>query len=570
MEIEQNRLCPCCQQTIEGQVDNPNLRKGAKMGAKFLVKQGVKAVAGESIAASTAAVGATIGSVVPVVGNFIGYVAGYTIGHVAQELAFESAYDAAENKYAARKYRYYCPSCNLSWTSNDTNDRTIIIDNIMRYYNATKQYYPQKPKDWLEDNSFREKLSFVSPFCLIIAPLVCWIKSAEDIITLWVVGFFAFLTAIVWLVNMLYYLEWKENMSAYYKKMEEVNNYNKKLHEDALNRLNTTIRNSKGRLGSELTALPGVRFVDIPTNINEKDNLGNRITGVFKKVWNTIFQDRIRGGVFIAILTMLIIIPLCYKYGQNTTSVSDSSTNDSYSYGYENYGDENNSNENYNVVDEDSLEESLEENTDETESCPIEISSGTMIGNGMAVDLGLSAKWATCNIGATNSIDVGDAYRWGCIDTSIKGDDDYISSDYSAISAKYKNNSGVLSRNDDVAHVNLGGNWHIPTEAEMKELLNKCKWEKIEDYDSHHNKFWGYKVTGKNGNSIFLPLPNCRHNGICYCIGEYSISNYKREYSNELNESFFQVASINLNSGDGVVIEYHGAGFPMLVRPVTK
>ena len=63
----------------------------------------------------------------------------------------------------------------------------------------------------------------------------------------------------------------------------------------------------------------------------------------------------------------------------------------------------------------------------------------------------------------------------------------------------------VLEPEDDVAHLQLGGDWRIPSRAEMQELIDVCTWEwTMQDGVS------GQKVTGPNGNSIFLPAAGYR------------------------------------------------------------
>ncbi len=119
------------------------------------------------------------------------------------------------------------------------------------------------------------------------------------------------------------------------------------------------------------------------------------------------------------------------------------------------------------------------------------------------VDLGLSVKWATCNVGATKPKEYGNYYAWG--ETSPKSS--YTSSNYT-----YSSNPTTLPLNRDAVAVNWGGNWRMPTLNEIKELKEKCKWT------------WtgrGYTVTGPNGNSIFLPAAGCRSNDILFYAGVY-------------------------------------------------
>jgi uncharacterized protein (TIGR02145 family) len=132
------------------------------------------------------------------------------------------------------------------------------------------------------------------------------------------------------------------------------------------------------------------------------------------------------------------------------------------------------------------------------------------------VDLGLSVKWATCNVGATIPEGNGDYYAWG--ETSMK--DDYSWGTYKWCDAnnnnsmtKYNDFDGksILDACDDAAHINWGGAWRMPTNAEMEELYNteNCKWEW-----TSQNNVNGYKVTslkdGYTDKFIFLPAAGFR------------------------------------------------------------
>lgn len=119
------------------------------------------------------------------------------------------------------------------------------------------------------------------------------------------------------------------------------------------------------------------------------------------------------------------------------------------------------------------------------------------------VDLGLSVKWATCNLGANNPEDFGNYYAWG--ETSTKADQSswynykYSNSDGTVFS-KYSFAYCNLEPEDDAATVNWGKEWRMPTMEEFNELRNYCVWT----YTTR-NGVKGYEVVGRNGNSIFLP-----------------------------------------------------------------
>ena len=127
------------------------------------------------------------------------------------------------------------------------------------------------------------------------------------------------------------------------------------------------------------------------------------------------------------------------------------------------------------------------------------------------VNLGLSVKWATCNVGATTAEGYGDYYAWGETVTVTKKSYDWSTykwcKSYNSMT-KYctdseygtVDNKKTLSATDDVARVKWGGNWRMPTQAEQDELRTKCRWTW-----TTKNGVSGYKVVGPNGNSIFLP-----------------------------------------------------------------
>ena len=118
------------------------------------------------------------------------------------------------------------------------------------------------------------------------------------------------------------------------------------------------------------------------------------------------------------------------------------------------------------------------------------------------VDLGLSVKWATCNIGAEKPEDYGDYFAWG----ETKPKSDYCEETYehcvkNFFFSRYVDLGKNISDSEyDVARVNWGGSWRMPIRTELEELKDKCTW-KWTTQDGHD----GYKVTGPNGNSIFLP-----------------------------------------------------------------
>ncbi|MBQ3634975.1 MAG: hypothetical protein II951_05090 [Bacteroidales bacterium] len=165
-----------------------------------------------------------------------------------------------------------------------------------------------------------------------------------------------------------------------------------------------------------------------------------------------------------------------------------------------------------------------------------------------AVDLGLSVKWASFNLGATEPIGNGDYFAWGVTEPNGEyNTSSWSSSKYDALYniQSYKwwggkrvqvglpscddcyeynvtkyctveeqwggngvmDNKTVLDREDDAASVHLGGSWRIPTAEEWKELIDNCR---LEDYGDRDIKLVS-KKKGFEDKWIVLPL-NCYKN----------------------------------------------------------
>ncbi len=111
------------------------------------------------------------------------------------------------------------------------------------------------------------------------------------------------------------------------------------------------------------------------------------------------------------------------------------------------------------------------------------------------VDLGLSVKWATCNVGARSPFYYADHFAWG----ETKTKPEYW--DWNSATVDEENMPDIAGNPKyDAANANWGGTWRLPTKAEIDELISKCKctWITLDNIP-------GCKVTGPNGNSIFLP-----------------------------------------------------------------
>ena len=143
------------------------------------------------------------------------------------------------------------------------------------------------------------------------------------------------------------------------------------------------------------------------------------------------------------------------------------------------------------------------------------------------VDLGLSVKWATMNVGAKTPEEYGDYFAWG--ETTTKSTYNWSTYKYcngsSSTLTKYNikssygtvDNKTKLDLSDDAARANWGGSWRMPTDAEITELINNCTWI----WTTQNGKN-GYKFTSKkNGNSIFFSAAGDRGGSLYNYAGSY-------------------------------------------------
>ena len=110
------------------------------------------------------------------------------------------------------------------------------------------------------------------------------------------------------------------------------------------------------------------------------------------------------------------------------------------------------------------------------------------------VDLGLSVKWARFNVGAKSETDKGGLFGFGDLSGCNNSIDpvDYASADTYRSAA-------------DIVYAAYQGKATLPTAADYEELFALCtsEWTEVDGIA-------GYKLTGPNGNSIFLPAAGSR------------------------------------------------------------
>lgn len=188
-----------------------------------------------------------------------------------------------------------------------------------------------------------------------------------------------------------------------------------------------------------------------------------------------------------------------------------------------------------------------------------------------AVDLGLSVKWASANVGAMRPEDYGYFFAWG----ETKPKTEFSLANYKYYDAatdsitKYNAADGLvtLSPDDDAATANFGEDWRMPTFDETKELINNCTWK-----EATLNGVDGYTVTGPNGNSIFLPYSGVHIDKGSYNTG-YSFDIWTSTlYPKQNNPFHLFVVFDNTGKGEihvGATIGQRTRYYGRVVRAVT-
>ncbi len=198
-----------------------------------------------------------------------------------------------------------------------------------------------------------------------------------------------------------------------------------------------------------------------------------------------------------------------------------------------------------------------------------DLASGPSVTVPEIVDLGLPSglKWASFNLGAAKPEESGDYYAWGETEPYYSSQDllswkpgyeaGYAWASYKwclgsyYTLTKYNTNSSygnsgftdgktVLDPEDDAAHVNLGGNWRMPTKEEQDELRENCTWEYTQI-----NGVDGFKVEGPNGNSIFLP-----------CSGLLEDTSYRSSFFEPESNGYYWSSSLSAEASEDTFYSY--------------
>lgn len=199
---------------------------------------------------------------------------------------------------------------------------------------------------------------------------------------------------------------------------------------------------------------------------------------------------------------------------------------------------------------------------------------------GKEVDLGLPSGtiWAGWNVGASSPEEYGGYYAWG--EVVVKRN--YSTKTYKYYNKRTKKNieigENISGTKYDVARQKWGNSWRMPTKEEFEELDSECSWEWGE-----YKGVIGQKITGPNGNSIFLPAAGRQAGVKRDLIGKFgtywsaSVCDWGEDCSNHYAvcfdigdgyTEFLGVVSFDEESGMNVATRNRDWGFP--IRPVKS
>ena len=210
--------------------------------------------------------------------------------------------------------------------------------------------------------------------------------------------------------------------------------------------------------------------------------------------------------------------------------------------------------------------------SDLSDTCEVTVKMRTDSNGHDYVDLGLPSglKWATMNVGATKPEDYGDYFAWGETEPKAKyrwstykwcNGSYYTQTKYNTDSSNGTvDNKVVLDPEDDAAHVNWGGSWRMPTDAEWIELRTQCTWT-----GTSQNGVGGRKVTGPNGKSIFLPAAGYWYDSSLNVAGSrglYWSSSLKSDRTSHAYSVLFASGFVDRDDSDRC--------FGSSVRPVSE
>jgi hypothetical protein len=177
------------------------------------------------------------------------------------------------------------------------------------------------------------------------------------------------------------------------------------------------------------------------------------------------------------------------------------------------------------------------------------------------VDLGLTSRkrWGSFNLGATVPEEYGDYFAWGETEPKSNytwGTYKYCNGTETSLtkynqmpsfgSVDEKSLTSLTHSDDPCTSLSVYG-WEMPSKEDFEELKSECTWKL-----STQNGVKGYKITGKNGNSIFLPAAGYMNGSVLEKEGEYGYywtRDLFANYPSRANYLYFNDSNVTLNLG---------------------
>ena len=205
-----------------------------------------------------------------------------------------------------------------------------------------------------------------------------------------------------------------------------------------------------------------------------------------------------------------------------------------------------------------------------------EVLNGTENGHAW-LGMGTSVRWATMNVGATAPTDTGYYYAWGETETKSNytwstykwcSDDNgdqltKYKSAWDSSQQKYVYDYEQLQLTDDVARTSWGGNWRMPTKAEIAQLNSSCEWAYVTQ-----NGVRCWRVTAQNGNVLYFPMVGLRYENGLYGVGTDPDCVYWTSTLSDGNDKYAITFALTHYSHYLSNDEFRKAGF--VVRPVCS
>ncbi len=173
------------------------------------------------------------------------------------------------------------------------------------------------------------------------------------------------------------------------------------------------------------------------------------------------------------------------------------------------------------------------------------------------VDLGLSVKWAACNVGAAKPEDAGDYFAWG----EVSPKENYTMEN--SITYGDATITDVAGNPQyDAACARWGAGWRLPTKEEMQELMDHCTYE----WTVRNGVSGALFTSGKNGKSIFLPAAGYGEGAAWNSTGTEGI--YWTATPYEYNSCYAYCANFSMLGG--VLLDAFFRDLGRTIRPVTE